>query len=237
MQKVTQRFSLEAGTISGKRPLTATLSRPIISRSLFQRRNLVLSAVLFIGSFLLYANTLHNGFAIDDLEVITGNTFVKKGIAGIPEILSTPHLRGFMIAPNETYRPLSLVFFAVENDFFGINPAVGHFFNILFFGFCVVLLFTFLDKLFDRRKTMVAFIAAALFAVHPIHTEVVDNIKSFDELLCFFFAFLSLNVFIAYAQTGRWQQLVAGIGCMFLSFISKETVISFIVIVPVVLFF
>jgi protein O-mannosyl-transferase len=101
----------------------------------------------------------------------------------------------------------------------------------------VILLFIFLDKLFYEKKTAVAFIAALLFALHPIHTEVVANIKSRDELLCFFFAFLCLNIFIKYVETGKIIQLLLGSFCFLLSFLSKETVVTFMAIIPFIFFF
>ena len=82
-----------------------------------------------------------------------------------------------------------------------------------------------------------AFIAALLFAVHPLHTEVVANIKSSDEMLSFLFAFLAMNVFLKYSQSGKITQLLVGGLCIFLAYLSKETVITFLVIIPLVFFF
>ncbi len=195
-----------------------------------------LCIVLAVLSFLLYANTLQNGYVMDDTMVLKENRIVTQGVKAIPELLATPHMRGYLVIPNDLYRPLSLVMFAIEYQFFGLNPAVNHFFNILVFMGCVVMLFLFLDKFFDGKKTAVAFIAALVFAMHPIHTEVVANIKSRDELLCYFFAFLSLNLFMNYLKGGKMLQLVLGVVTLFLSFISKETVIMLIPIIPLVFF-
>ena len=199
--------------------------------------NQKLALLLGIIAFLVYANTLQNGFAYDDLSAITKNTIVAKGISGIPEILSTPYRHGYWIVPNDTYRPLSLVLFATEYQFFGKNPAPGHFVNILLYAVCVILLFSFFNALLEQKKTSVAFVAALLFALHPIHTEVVANIKSCDELLCFLFAFLSLNIFLKYQHTGKITQLLAGSICFLLALLSKETVISFTGIILLVFLF
>ncbi len=196
-----------------------------------------LCIILTIISFVLYANTLKNEYAIDDGLVITHNTLIDKGFKGVTELLTTPHLQGYSKVVNDTYRPLSLVAFAIEKELFGYNPVMGHFFNILWFGGCVVLLFLFLNKLLGQKKIAVAFIATLLFAIHPIHTEVVANIKSRDELICFFFAFASLNLFWDYANKGKTLQLLGGAFTLFLSFLSKETVISFVAVVPLVFFF
>ena len=199
--------------------------------------NFKLGIVLGILSFIVYANTLRNGFVYDDVSAISKNIIVTKGITAIPEILSTPYRRGFIAYANDLYRPLSLVTFAAEYEFFGSDPAPYHFFNIIFFAGCVILLFLFLDQLFERKKTVAAFIASVLFAIHPIHTEVVANIKSRDELLCFFFAFLSLIVLLKYLSTGRMTHLFAGSLCLLLSLLSKETTITFVAVIPIVFFF
>jgi len=196
-----------------------------------------LCIVLAVICFVLYANTLKNGFVLDDVMVLKENTYVAKGLAGIPEILATPHMRGYLIIPNDLYRPLSMVMFAIEVQFFGINAIEAHLFNILTFIGCVIMLFFFLDKFFGKRKTALAFIAALIFAVHPIHTEVVANIKSRDELLCFFFGFLSLNIFYNYIRDGKILQLILGVFIFFLALISKETVIAFAAIIPLLFFF
>lgn len=198
--------------------------------------NVKISLLLALITFIVYANTLQNGFVLDDQMVYSKNTIVTQGFQGIPELLKTPRLKGFAYLKNENYRPLSLSMFAVEVGLFGVNATAAHFFNILFFMGCVVLLFLFVDKLFEGQKKVVAAITAFLFAVHPIHTEVVANIKSLDEIFCFFFAFLALNAFVIYMRQGKIWQMLAGLLALFCSFLSKETVITFLGIIPIVFY-
>ncbi len=196
-----------------------------------------LALLLGVISFLVYANTLKNNFAMDDYVMITDNSYVAKGIKAIPELLSTPHQRGFHKIPNDEYRPLSLVLFAIEYQFAGLNPGVYHFFNLLLFAGCVVLLFRFLNRLFDGKRMAVAFVATLLFALHPLHTEVVANIKSGDELLCFLFAFLAVEMYMSYVSLGKQSKLVLGALCFLLAFLAKETVITFLAVIPFIFFF
>ncbi len=196
-----------------------------------------LCILLGIIAFLLYANTLGNGYVLDDFTVIKNNAIITKGMQAILEIFGTPYRRGWFESHNDLYRPLSLAMFATEWQIGGGSPWPGHFMNILVFAGGVIFLFLFLDKLFEGKRTAVAFLAALLFALHPIHTEVVANIKSRDELLCFFFAFLSLNMFMDYLKGDKMKHLVLGALCFFLSFLSKETVISFIGVIPFIFFF
>lgn len=218
----------------------APVGKKTVQKGPIERSTIIkyLCLVLAGVSFIVYANTLQNGFVLDDTMVLKENLYVKQGIKAIPELLATPHMRGYMVIPNDLYRPLSLVMFAVEYQFFGLEHTGGyHFFNILTFIGCVIMLFLFLDKFFNREKIAIAFIAAFIFAVHPIHTEVVANIKSRDELLCYFFAFLSLNLFMNYMKEGRMMQFVLGIISFYLSLISKETVVTLVPIVPILFFF
>ncbi len=203
-----------------------------------------LAILLAVIAMLVYSNTLLNGYVLDDVMVIKDNFVVPQGMKMIPDILGTLRLKGYANMSNE-YRPMSLVMFATECELSTMftatktpfTPWLHHFANLLVFGGCVAGLFIFLNKLFDRKKMAVAFIAALLFAVHPIHTEVVANIKSRDELLCFFFAFVSLNMFANYMKSAKTMQLLMGTFALFLSFLSKETVITFLAIVPLIFFF
>ena len=60
------------------------------------RRRVPVGIALLLGiiSFIAYANTLPNGYALDDATSIQQNALVKKGTSAIPEILSTPYHHG-----------------------------------------------------------------------------------------------------------------------------------------------
>jgi len=193
--------------------------------------------ILCIVTFAVYANTLKNGFAYDDISVITKNSIVTKGISAIPEIFTTPYRWGFFINSNEMYRPLSQVMFAVEYQLFSGDPGPMHLVNVIFIIGCVVLLFRFVLSLFDEEAMTIAFVTALLFALHPVHTEVVANIKSRDELMCFFFSFLSLLVFIRYIRSGKLILLAAGGFCFLVALFSKETAVFFLPVILLVFFF
>ena len=232
---------LRAAAMKSKNDIVGTdqLAPGIAGSFLMSYKPLLL---LIILSLLVYANTINNGYVLDDLGVIKENAYVAQGIKGIPTILTTPYLKGFRVnndatTTNDLYRPLPLVCFAIERQLWGDWPVGNHLINIFLFAACVALLYLFLDALFDGKKRGVVFVACLLFALHPIHSEVVANIKSRDELLCFFFAFSCLILFVKYAESGKVWQLVAGAFCLFLSLLSKETSVSFVGVVPLIFFF
>lgn len=189
--------------------------------------------------FLFYGNTLSNDYVLDDVAFVSQHSQVQKGFAGIPAIWSSPSLRGFALRPvydtaasNDIYRPISLTTFAVEVQMFGSKPAISHFINVALFALCVVLLFRFVDGLTSHRFTGAAFVTALLFACHPIHTEVVANVKSRDELLCFAFCFAALLQVLGYARSGGLARLLAAAGLYLLSLLSKESSIAMVLLAP-----
>ncbi|MBX2907650.1 MAG: tetratricopeptide repeat protein [Taibaiella sp.] len=236
MSKKQQARSQRPAPAAAATPQEKSVPKAAASGGWKMSMKLKLALILSLVTFAIYFNTLQNGFVLDDSMVYAKNTIVTKGFEGIPELFQTPRLKGFGYLKNENYRPLSLVMFATEVGMFGLNPAVGHFFNIIFFVGCVLALFFFLDKLFEGRRLAVSLIASLLFAVHPIHTEVVSNIKSLDEIFCFLFAFIGLNFFAVYMKKANILHLILGTISIFLSYLSKETVVTFLGIIPIVFF-
>jgi len=196
-----------------------------------------LAALLAIIAFSVYVNTLQNGYALDDDLVVNYNKYVNLGADGIMILLTTPHLKGWGPVANDTYRPLSLISFAIEHELWGNNPMISHLINVLIFALCTALLFLFLDRFLKRERTATAFAASLLFALHPVHTEVVANIKSRDELMCFLFAIGSLITYGKYASDGKIARLIQGTILLFLAYLSKETVVAFVAIIPLCFFF
>jgi hypothetical protein len=192
---------------------------------------------LLIGliAFLLYINTAGHGYVYDDYSVITGNKLTAKGIESIPELFRTSYWYGMTGENNVIYRPLSLVTIAIENQFSKNDPALSHIMNILFYVLASVLLLKVLLKLFSGYHRAIPFAIALLWVVHPLHTEVVANIKSRDEILSFLFGLLAINFFV-YGRSLQKSLLFGGL-CYFLALLSKENALTYLAIIPVTVFF
>lgn len=179
-----------------------------------------------IVSAFVYLNTIKHGFVLDDLAVIEQNKFVTSGIAGIPKILSTFYWEGYWDANAGLYRPLSLILFAIEWSISPNNPAIHHFVNVVLFCLTTILLFKLLRKIFSEFPLWIPFIITLLFAVHPIHTEVVANIKSRDEILCFL---LFVSTFLQLLKDKKSiKSTVLLAFTFFLCLLSKEAGVLFI---------
>lgn len=142
---------------------------------------------------LIYANTLGHGYVLDDIAVIGENKFVHDGLAGIPKLLTTFYWQGFWDQNSGLYRPLSMVMFALEWQIMPGNPLIHHLVQVLLYGLVTMQLYKFLTLVFSKYSMWLPMAATLLFALHPIHTEVVANIKSRDEILCFLFFLLTAN--------------------------------------------
>lgn len=210
----------------------------------FEGNKRKLSIILMVVAFVVYANTLGHGYVQDDMAVITHNQYVQQGIEGWGKIFTTPSLSGFterQIVPgeavNDIYRPISLALFALEHQLFGADPQMGHLISVLLFLLCTSLVFRFLSVLFGGNNNIAAFAGALVFVVHPIHTEVVANIKSNDELLSVSAGLGSMLLFVRFVNTGKILDVLAGMGALFFSLLCKETTASLVAVIPLTALF
>lgn len=191
----------------------------------------------FTCSFLLYTNTLNHSYTIDDLIVVTSNKLTQKGIDGIPDIFQHSYLYGYDGREDESYRPLTLATFAMEKSLFDADSAVSHFIQVVLYGLCILVLFKFLRNLFGEEKLKLVVAITFLYMVHPIHTEVVANVKSRDELMCALFLFSSLWMFTNWLKSNSKLQLLWALVFFFAATLSKETAVLGVVLFPAVHYF
>lgn len=209
--------------------------------------NRLLTLLIFAFAFLLYANTLNHGYVLDDDVVFLKNKDVQRGTAGIRDILHHSFIYGFTGHNDQSYRPVVLIIFAIEKQIFGNNPHAGHLINVLLFALSCVLLYYLLQQLFIQYKLSVfsvfniqvsfPFVITLLFAVHPIHTEAVANIKGRDDILDFIFLELLLYSILKYIDGGRIKNFIWSNIFFFLALLSKEVAVTFLAIIPLTLFF
>lgn len=188
-------------------------------------------------SILLYANTLNHEYTIDDLIVVTSNKMTQKGISEIPEIFKHSYLYGYDGREDESYRPLTLSTFAIEKSLFNANSGASHLIQVLLYGLCVLVLFRFLQNLLGQEKHRITIAIVLLFMLHPIHTEVVANVKSRDELLSALFLFSSLWLYSNWILTEKKTQLVLSLLLFFAATLSKETAVLGVVLFPATYYF
>lgn len=199
--------------------------------SFFQRYKWEL--IIFTFSVLLYANSVPNGYNMDDELVTINHRLTSKGISAIPEIFTTTYYKDDAGYAYE-YRPMVLATFAIEHQVFSDNPFVSHLINVLLYGLCCVLLYHVLLLATSGLSVLIPVAIALLFAAHPAHTEVVSSIKNRDEILGLIFSFLTcLVAFRAVNKSIAWFVLVPVFFTAAL--MSKMSVLPFTLIIPVTL--
>src|SRR6516164_7014912 len=152
---------------------TLNLEQPIPQPSLVERvagllrHDAARMCILFLLAVLPYLNTLRNGFVYDDDAQVLHNPYIRD-FSHLREIFTTEVLsyQGVGAAANY-YRPLMNFGYLLCYRLFGPRPYAFHLANLLLHGFVVILLFAVTKRMF--RNSTPAFVAAALFALHPIH--------------------------------------------------------------------
>ncbi len=220
--------------------LSESVNNPIQNKYVF--------FLILLFTFLFYGNTILNEYALDDAIVITQNDYTQKGIAGIPDIFKNELFTGFFkvkkdLVAGGRYRPLSMVTFAIEVELFGKNPHISHFINVLLFALVGFLLYLVLSKLLlpvfpaNSWKNHIPLLATLLYLAHPIHTEVVANIKGRDEIMSLLGALWAFYFVLRWFETRKAKHLLFVFLTFMLAMFSKEIAATFIATIPLSLWF
>ena len=204
------------------RPRFAALARPI--------------ALVLALAVIAYANALRNGFTLDDIPIVAENPAVRSaGNTGTIFTTSYWSRGGTETLGDPTlYRPLTVVTYALDYAVWGRgDPGGFHATNIVLHMAATVLVFVLgLEVL---GSTIAAFAAAAIFAVHPIHTEAVTSVIGRAEVLATVFFLLAFYVLRqpSAASTGAsgdraspWPRAALGAGLYLLGLFSKESAVT-----------
>ncbi|MCW3118867.1 MAG: tetratricopeptide repeat protein [Chitinophagaceae bacterium] len=194
--------------------------------------------ILIMSGVILYGNTFKHDFTVDDPWLISRNQQVQRGFEGIPDLISkTTFVDIDSIRVATPYRPMSFIAFATEYQFFGNSPHAMHFFNVMYYILAVAVLYLLLKKyLFKSYSFHMPLLISLLFLAHPIHTEVVANIKSRDEIFSLL-GFLSTCYFLfKYLDNPKIKYLTFGVLTYFFALLSKENAVTFIAIFPLTLY-
>ena len=218
------------------------------SSSVFKFTFRIKCIIITALAFGFYFNTVSNEYALDDTLVINNNKYVQQGFSGIGKILSADTYDSYnqYMHGNSTqqlsggrYRPLSVIVFAIEHQLFGESPGMRHFIGVLFYTLCVLSVFYFLRNFLLKKVKWgedIAFLSTVLFTIHPIHTEVVANIKSLDEILSLTLIMLTFIFSLKYIELKKSFFLILGMVSFLLALLAKEYAATLIVLLPLLFY-
>lgn len=174
----------------------------------------ILLALLVLAAF---ANSFPGAYLSDDYPIVLNNPLVIQ--PRLSAILTADYW-GEGVNMNH-HRPLTILSYVVNRALFGPGPFSFHLVNVLQHGGVTLMLYeTFLAL---GVGSAVGWAAAALFAVHPIHTETVNIITGRSELLPALFMLLGL---LLARRAGRLLLPAVG-ACHAAALLSKESAVIF----------
>lgn len=148
------------------------------------RKAVVVYPALAALAALVYARALWNRFAFDDLYVIVLNPLVHSA-SGLWRAFGASYFAGNL---NTTvYRPLTVSSYAVDALIGG--PAWFHAVNVLWHVATTMLVALLAYRWAGEAA---AWVAGALFAVHPVHVEAVANVVGRNELMAAVFVLVAV---------------------------------------------
>jgi len=155
---------------------------------------------LVLAVIFAYQPVWHAGFIWDDDVYVTNNPLLTTP-DGLKRIWFS------MDSPSQ-YFPLTYTVFLVEHALWGFNPAGYHWVNILLHAVNSLLLW----QLLKRLGVPGAWLAAAIFALHPVQVESVAWITELKNVLSLFFVLLTLLCWVEFVeervkQSWRWYAL------------------------------
>ena len=156
-------------------------------------------AVLLVAlTFLAYQPVWHAGFIWDDDDYVTANTTLRSS-HGLWRIWFEP-------GATHQYYPLVHTSFWIEYHLWGLNPLGYHLVNVWLHAANAVLVWRLLRKLGVRG----AWLAAAIFAVHPVSVESVAWVTERKNVLSGFFYLTALLAYLRFDTTTGAETLDAG---------------------------
>jgi protein O-mannosyl-transferase len=203
--------------------------------------NIICTAVIGLVSFAIFSNSIKNRFVLDDHGIIKSNKITKAGLSkdNLKKIFTTSHRAGDVSElEHSLYRPVVKAIFAGIWQYSGgkdNNYETFHFFNVLCYALLCMVLYWVLLYVFKQNWAL-AVLASFLFLTHPLHSEVVANNKSLDEILGLLGPLAAILIYAQSVRTTNFglKILYLILGAIFYLFglLSKESAMLCIPLIP-----
>lgn len=194
--------------------------------------------VLLIITFFTFFTSIDSGFAnLDD------HFLVRRKLYNC-DFSTLTGLKTFFLKPTSgIYQPIVDLSFSIElklfTSSFGVfrnqEAAFFHFDNIILHIINTFLVFILFFKL--TKHFFTAYIMMALFAIHPVHVEVVSWVSARKDLLYSLFYLLSIFFYIKSYETKKNLFLTISFFCFVLSTMSKPMAVTLPVILVLIDYF
>lgn len=169
--------------------------------------------LLALAALLPYLNVFQNDWTYyDDYGLVVERSYIRTW---------SWHNLAVIWTPRGGYAPVRDMAYLVDHTLFGPGIAGFQAMNLLWWVLGVLALYGFVRRQWGSAP--VAFLAALLFAAHPIHVEAVAWTMGRKDLMCFAFSVWACTAYWAGMHAdrrpGRWYALAAA--CLLLALGSK----------------
>ena len=180
----------------------------------------VIAVLLAIGTGILYAPALRNGFVnYDDPDYVTRNSQVLQGLTW-PNIVWAFGTNN----PAANWHPLTWISHMLDVHWYGTNATGHHFTNVLLYALDVGILFLVLEWMTGLALRSAA--VAALYALHPLNVESVAWVAERKAVLSLLFLLLTLCAYVWYSRRPGVERYLAVVLFFTLALMAKIMVIS-----------
>ncbi len=195
--------------------------------ALFTKYRATASWILVLAAVAVYQGALSCGFVYDDVQLILENPFIKNPhlwtrifLGPLFSFEGTSTQGGF-------YRPLTIFSYWLVCRVAGLEPAAYHVFLVALYALSVWVVYRLGRKILQSDLT--AFAGALLWALNPLHVEVVAWVSSISDIGCTLFCLLGFWMFLWAEEHGPanfWWHVVAA-AIYFPALFFKEMAFSF----------
>lgn len=175
------------------------------------------AAFIVITTFAVYYPAMDGGFIWDDNKYVSEN----------PLLMAPDGLKRIWISTDvpSQYFPLTYTTFWLEYKLWGLNPVGYHIVNVVLHTINALLVW----MLLSRLSVPGAWLASAIFALHPVHVESVAWITERKNVLSCLFYLLAIAAwlkFIGKSASGSWKYYFLIILLYLLALFSKTTAVT-----------
>jgi hypothetical protein len=175
------------------------------------RRNWLPALLLMALTIMAYQPAWHAGIIWDDDDYIT--PLKLRSLNGLARIWTQP-------GATHQYYPLVHTVFWVEHKLCGDATTEYHWVNILLHASSALLV----AKILRRLKIPGAWLAAALFALHPVEVESVAWITELKNTLSGLFYLSATLVYLGFDRKRSWENYALALGLFILGLLCKTVI-------------
>lgn len=182
-------------------------------------RDVFLALSIVLLGILIYYPVADFGFLTywDDNGYVTLNESIRSLAVGNIRDQFTRFFLG-------NYAPIQMLTYAIDYRMWGLDPMGFHLTNLAFHLANALGVYFLIRTITGRRR--IAWIAAALFAAHPVNVETVAWVSQRKTLVAELFFILSFGSYLRYASRGSRGAYLFSVACFAISLLSKVSAVA-----------